>query len=122
MRIGAHGIMIIYDITCRDSFINVDKWMRRVKKYSPKYSVKILIGNKSDQETRREVSYEEGKKMASKYGILFLEISAKTKFNVKKAFMLLAEEIMKKIRFGPLSLGLYKPLKKAKKAVVKPGK
>jgi len=104
VRIGAHGIMIIYDITCRDSFINVDKWMRRVKKYSPKYSVKILIGNKSDQETRREVSYEEGKKMASKYGILFLEISAKTNFNVDKAFMFLAKEIKSKVESGSLPL------------------
>ena len=88
MRIDAHGVMIVYDITCRNSFIDVDKWMKSVEKYSPKYSVKILIGNKSDQETKREVTYEEGKKMASKYGILFLETSAKTNYNVDKVFIL----------------------------------
>ena len=49
MRIDSDGIMIVYDITCRDSFIDVDKWAKVVEEYSPKYSVKILIGNKSDR-------------------------------------------------------------------------
>ena len=79
--------MIIYDIACRDQFTDIDKWVKKVEKYSPKYSVKILIGNKSDQETKREVTYEEGQEMASKYGIQFFETSAKTNLNVDKAFI-----------------------------------
>ena len=94
--------MIVYDITCRDSFIDVAKWMKEVEKYSPKYSVKILIGNKSDQETKREVTYKEGEEMASKYGILFLEASAKENLNIDKAFMLLVEEIKNKVESNPL--------------------
>ena len=49
MRIDVNGIMIVYDITCRASFIDVDKWMKRVEEDYPNYTVKILIGNKSDK-------------------------------------------------------------------------
>ena len=112
--------MIVYDITCRDSFIDVAKWMKEVEKYSPKYSVKILIGSKSDREADREVAYEEGEEMASKYGIPFLETSAKTGLNVDKAFMLLVKEITNRVESGSLPLIPYEPPNEAKKAVVKP--
>ena len=114
--------MIVYDITCRDSFIYVDKLVKDAEEYFPKYSVKILIGSKSDLEADREVAYEEGKEMASKYGISFLETSAKTGLNVDEAFMLLGKEIKNKVESGSLPLSLHKPPKEVRKAVVKPAK
>ena len=62
----------------------------------------MLIGNKCDEETRREVTYEEGKEMASKYDMLFLETSAKTSYNVDKAFMLLVKKVMDRVELGSL--------------------
>ena len=118
MKIGAHGIMIVYDITCKSSFFTVDYWMNEVKRRSSEWSVKILIGNKSDEETRRKVTYEEGKKMASKYGIPFLETSAKTSYNVDKAFMLLVKKAMDRVEFGSLCPILLR--NKTKRAVFKP--
>ena len=89
VRIDAHGTMIVYDIMCRDSFFAVDEWMKELEKNYPEYTVKMLIGNKCDLETERKVTYEEGKEMASKYGMSLLETSAKTTYNVDKAFMLI---------------------------------
>ena len=53
----------------------------------------ILIGNKTDLEAEREVSYEEGTKFAKKYDLLFFETSAKTAVNVEKTFELMAQMI-----------------------------
>ena len=118
VRIGAHGIIIVYDITCRNSFFAVDDLMKELKKHSPKYSVKILFGNKCDLEAEREVIYEEGKEMASKYGMSFLEISAKTSHNVDKAFMLLTKEAKNKVESGLLDP--IPPPNKTERAVFKP--
>ena len=114
--------MIVYDITSRDSFIDIDKQMKGVKEYSPKYSVKILIGNKCDEKAKREVTYEEGEEMASKYGMPFLETSAKTGHNVEKAFMLLLIKTMNRVEFAPIPVSLRKDQKEIKRAVFKPAK
>ena len=80
---GAHGIIITYDITDRDSFNAVHNWMQEAEKQSPMESVaRILVGNKSDLEQRRAVSYDEGQEMANHYGVRFLETSAKECKNV----------------------------------------
>ena len=60
----------------------------------------LLIGNKTDLEEERQVSYEEGKKFAEKQGLNFLEISAKEYKKVEKAFNTLAENILKKMEKG----------------------
>ena len=80
---GAHGIIVTYDITDRDSFNAVHTWMEEVEKYSPndKYT-RILVGNKSDLETGRAVSTDEGQEMANHYGVRFMETSAKSCKNV----------------------------------------
>ena len=91
---GAHGIIVTYDITDRDSFNAVHNWMQEAEKQSPMDSVsRILVGNKSDLETRRAVSYDEGQEMANHYGVRFLETSAKVSKNVDMAFQTMAREI-----------------------------
>ena len=91
---GAHGIIITYDITDRDSFNAVHNWMQEAEKQSPMESVaRILVGNKSDLEQRRAVSYDEGQEMANHYGVRFLETSAKECKNVDQAFQVMAREI-----------------------------
>ena len=58
---GAHGIIVTYDITDRDSFNAVHTWMSEVEKYSLQGDItRILVGNKSDLENKRAVSFEEG--------------------------------------------------------------
>jgi Ras-related protein Rab-1A len=59
--------------------------------------VRLLVGNKSDLDTKRQVSFEEGKEFADSLGIKFIEASAKNNSNVEKAFMTLAQDIKAKL-------------------------
>lgn len=60
----------------------------------------MLIGNKSDQEARREIKKEEGEAFAREHGLIFMETSAKTAANVEEAFINTAKEIYEKIQEG----------------------
>lgn len=73
---GAHGIIIVFDVSDKDSFLNVDHWIKEIDSYCINRNIqKILIGNKIDLE--RKVTYEEANYMAIKYGITYLEVSSK---------------------------------------------
>ena len=91
---GAVGALLVYDITRRDSFTHVERWLEEVKTYGTKNIVIILIGNKADLESQRQVSYEEGQKFAKDNDLLFLETSAKTAFNIQESFVLSAQKII----------------------------
>ncbi|CAA9988710.1 ras-related protein Rab-1B, putative [Plasmodium knowlesi strain H] len=93
---GAQGIIIVYDVTDRDSFNNVKNWIIEIEKYASEDVQKILIGNKIDLKNDRNVSYEEGKELADSCNIQFLETSAKIAHNVEQAFKTMAHEIKNK--------------------------
>ena len=61
---GAAGALLVYDITRRDTFTHVTKWLEEVKSNSSKSICIILIGNKKDLEDKRQVTYEEGENFA----------------------------------------------------------
>jgi Ras-related protein Rab-1A len=90
---GAHGIIIVYDITDRESFDNVKQWLNEIDKYACENVNKLLVGNKSDLDNKRQVDFEEGKAFADQHGIPFLETSAKSSTNVEKSFLTMAGEI-----------------------------
>ncbi len=90
---NAHGIIVTYDITNRES-LKIDHWMNEVEKHSRDNTPCILVGNKSDMAEDRQVSFEEGKEIADHYNILFVETSAKNNFNVDEAFNMLIQKIL----------------------------
>ena len=96
---GSHGAFIVYDITNRDSFENVPRWLTDVKSSDRSDIVCILIGNKSDL-NNREVSREEGQKFADSYGMTFFETSAKTGENVEASMISCLTQIEKLIEEG----------------------
>jgi Ras-related protein Rab-1A len=87
---GAHGIMIVFDITDRESFTNVAMWCEEIKKYAIPNVKTILIGNKADFNTKRQVEYTEAKEYADSMNMTYFETSAKTALNVETAFFELA--------------------------------
>ena len=86
---GAHGIVLCYDVTARDSFSNIRNWMKNCDQHASGSVVRAIVGNKKDV-SERAVSYEEGKRLADEYGVMFTETSAKTGENVEDMFMALA--------------------------------
>ena len=89
--------LVVYDITKRSTFENVSSWIEDCRNQSPKTINLILIGNKSDLEEQREVTYDEGKELADQNGIYFYETSAKNGKNVEEVFFNSADEIARKI-------------------------
>ena len=88
---GSNGILLIYDITSRDSFKNLESWLIEIEKHASDNVLKILIGNKNDLENDRVISVEEGQNFANRNGMQFIETSAKMDTNVSEAFQTLGK-------------------------------
>ena len=91
---GANGILLLYNITNRESFDNLNSWLTEIKKNANQNLSLILVGTNCDLENERKVTYQEGKDFAKKNGIKFIEVSAKNNINVKEAFDILLEDIL----------------------------
>ena len=89
---GAHGIILIYDITNQKTFENVKNWINQIKEEVSNKVTIILVGNKIDDEDHRVVSTEQGEKMAKDFGLMFFECSAKSGVNIDSTF----NELVKK--------------------------
>ena len=88
---GAHGILLLYDVTNKDSFKNLENWLIEIEKNSNQKVLKILIGNKCDLTEDREITTEEGQTFANRNGMQFMETSAKMNTNVSEAFTTLGK-------------------------------
>jgi len=91
---GAHGILLLYDVTDKESFKNLSNWLIEIEKNASKNILRILIGNKCDLEDKRVITYAQGKEFADTYGLKFIETSAKKNLNVSEAFETLGRELM----------------------------
>jgi len=97
---GAQGILLVYDITNRNTFKYLGGWLEECRSNADEGAVIVLVGNKCDIESQREVDYEEGKRFADMNELLFLEASAKTSENVEEAFIQAIEIIYDKYKKG----------------------
>ena len=93
---GALGAFIVYDITRRNTFENVENWLSDLKKCADNKVSIILLGNKNDLEEEREVKTEEGELFAKDNNIAFLETSALNGKNIEIAFKTLVDEVYNK--------------------------
>ena len=91
------GFLLVFAINDKESFNLIKSKHDRILrgKHGVKYPT-LLVGNKQDLENERQVNYSEAKEMADKWGIEYIETSAKTNFNCKEVFEMLAQEIVQK--------------------------
>jgi Ras-related protein Rab-2A len=96
----AAGALLVYDITQRESFNHLSRWLEEARSNGNPNMTIMLIGNKCDLEHRRAVSKKEGEEFAAENGLLFMETSAKTSANVDDAFTRTAHSIYTNIKEG----------------------
>ncbi|OAX40038.1 ras-domain-containing protein [Rhizopogon vinicolor AM-OR11-026] len=112
---GAHGIILVYDVTDNDTFTNVKQWLQEIDRYASEGVNKLLVGNKCDLTTKRVVEYSIAKEFADQLSIPFLETSALNATNVEQTFLTMAKQI--KDRMASTST----PAGGAKSSTVTPG-
>ncbi|KAL3311516.1 Ras- protein Rab-14 [Cichlidogyrus casuarinus] len=99
---GAAGIVLVYDISRRSTFIAIENWLQDARNLTTPNVVIFLIGNKMDLEDSREVTTDEGAKFAQDNGILFAECSAKNGSMVEESFLQTAQKVYEGVLQGSL--------------------
>ena len=94
---GAHGIILMYDVTDQKSFDSIKKWLEQIKEEAPNKVSVLLVANKIDIE-KRIITKEDGENIAKSYDLDIYESSAKDNINVSEAFEDLAEKINAKYK------------------------
>jgi Ras-related protein Rab-1A len=94
---GAHGIIVVYDVTDKESFESVSHWLREIERYASESVNRLIVGNKCDLEESRQVSTEEGQRQANELKLGFLETSAKNSTNVEEAFTTMARSVRNRL-------------------------
>ena len=87
------GFLLVFAINDKESFTLLKGKYERILKWKGTKCPILLVGNKLDLEKERQVLYKDAKALADSWGIEYIETSAKTNFNCKEAFELLAKKI-----------------------------
>jgi len=88
---GARGALLVFDITNRTSFWNLDRWLMELRRHAGPDVPILLVGNKLDLAEYREVSSDEARQYAARKGLPYFETSAKTAYGVYDVFHRLAQ-------------------------------
>ena len=95
---------LVYDITDKNSLNDIQNWVDECKKQASKTLLFVLVGNKSDLEVNRKVTYDEGKEYATKNNFIFLETSALSGKNINEIFELSVKKIDENLSNGVYDL------------------
>ncbi|KAL3755368.1 hypothetical protein ACJRO7_002419 [Eucalyptus globulus] len=90
---GAVGAMLVYDMTKRQSFDHMTRWLEELRGHADKNIVIMLVGNKSDLGSLRAVPTEDAQEFAQRESLFFMETSALEATNVEPAFLTVLTEI-----------------------------
>ncbi|GLD66198.1 ras-related protein Rab-26-like protein [Lates japonicus] len=89
----AHALLLLYDVTNKTSFDNIQAWLTEIHEYAQQDVVLMLLGNKADATHDRVVKREDGERLAKEFGVPFMETSARSGLNVELAFTAVAKEL-----------------------------
>lgn len=110
---AAMGVVIVYDVTDHGTFDQIEYWLRQLDQHADLAIQRILVGNKSDLDSRK-VTTEAGQALAERFGMAFFETSAKTGEGVEEAFLHMTDLIVAQ-RYPAASGGLVLTPEKKKK-------
>ena len=110
----SHCAIVVYDITDTGSFEKVDEWVRDVRNFASPNCVLVLVGNKCDLESRREVSFNQGQDFADRQGLIFFETSAMTGENVDALFNECVKTVVERCKMTPIQSKKLKEIDSAK--------
>lgn len=92
---GSSGVILMYDVTNYNTFHSISNWLQEIRTYTNVHVPIILIGNKNDISSNRQVTTKEGEEFAIINNLLFLETSSRTGQNVDLSFEMLVKQIFK---------------------------
>ena len=95
---GAKGALIVYDITRKETFDSVDRWISELNNSGDKNMTMLLIGHKCDLDCQRQVTKEQGEEKAKAFKVAFLETSASSGENLDVAFEMIMKEVYNKCK------------------------
>ena len=98
---NAEGILLVYDVTDRNSFLQIEEWVKTITDNKKKDAQIILVGNKCDLVESRTTSYEEALACSKKFDFKYFEVSALSGENVDTVFEFLAEQILRSKGINP---------------------
>jgi GTPase SAR1 family protein len=97
----ANIILVVYDITNKDTFVHTEHWVNETKDLKRDDAIFVLVGNKIDLEENRVVTRKEAEDFATEKGFLFHEVSAKTGDEIQELFnTIIFPEMAKKFKIG----------------------
>lgn len=118
---GAHGIIVVYDVTDTESFTNVKQWLGEIERYASEHVNRLLVGNKCDLTDKKVVDFNTAKEFSERLNIPFLEASAKNATNVEQAFLTMAAEIKARIGSAASQSGVQQNVKITDTTPIKAG-
>ncbi|CAD8095134.1 unnamed protein product [Paramecium sonneborni] len=101
---SAVGVFLVFDITNQVSFQDILNWYNDIKDQVSQYAQIVLVGNKFDLDSDRQISTEQAKAFADQYKMQYIEISAKTAYNIEQLFEQTTMEILNKIEMKQIDV------------------
>jgi Ras-related protein Rab-1A len=90
---GAHGVMLVFDVTSHDSFVNLNTWLADIKRFGSMNVPMLLVGNKCDCKAHeRQVDDDEAAAFAAELGCDYVTTSARNDIGVEEAFSAMLEK------------------------------
>ena len=100
---GAHGVIIVYDVSDKKTFEHIKDWIEDINKYTDSNPIKLIVGNKCDLVNEKQVTEEDKNLLKKQTGIDIIETSAKNSFKITEAMEMITKKLMERNIQGPQS-------------------